>query len=89
MKLNKHNFSLNTPAIMGVCNVTLDSFSDGGKNYKTTEALTNIKKMYQCGAQIIDIGAESARPGSDPITYKEEIKRLSPILARLLLRPEN
>ena len=51
MKLNKYNFSLNIPAIMGVCNVTLDSFSDGGKNYKTSEALTNIKKMYQCSFQ--------------------------------------
>ena len=83
MKLNKHNFSLNIPAIMGVCNVTLDSFSDGGKNYKTSEALTNIKKMYQCGAQIIDIGAESARPGSDPISYQIEINKITPILKKL------
>ena len=83
MKLNKHNFSLNIPAIMGVCNVTLDSFSDGGKNYKTSEALTNIKKMYQCGAQIIDIGAESARPGSDPISYQKEINKITPILKKL------
>ena len=45
MKFNKHNFSLHRPAIMGICNVTLDSFSDGGKNYKTNEALKNIKKM--------------------------------------------
>ena len=83
MKFNKHNFSLHTPAIMGICNVTLDSFSDGGKNYKTNEALKNIKKMHQCGAQIIDIGAESARPGSDPISYQKEISKIAPILKKL------
>ena len=68
---------------MGICNVTQDSFSDGGLAYSTQDALKHIKNMHLKGANIIDIGAESARPGSDPITYKEEIKRLSPILARL------
>ena len=74
MKLNKHNFSLHTPVIMGICNVTKDSFSDGGLNYRKKDALKNIKDMFEQGASIIDIGAESARPGSDPISYKEEIK---------------
>ena len=65
---------------MGICNVTKDSFSDGGLNYRKKDALKNIKLMLKNGARIIDIGAESARPGSDPISYKEEIKRLDPIL---------
>ena len=65
---------------MGVCNVTEDSFSDGGYSYYKNDALKNIKLMYQHGAKIIDIGAESTRPGSDPISYKEEIKKLDPIL---------
>ena len=65
---------------MGVCNITQDSFSDGGVNYKKNDALKNIKLMLKSGASIIDIGAESARPGSDPISYKDEIKRISPIL---------
>ena len=65
---------------MGICNVTKDSFSDGGLNYQKKDALKNIKIMLKNGANIIDIGAESARPGSDPISYKEEIKRLDPIL---------
>jgi len=65
---------------MGVCNITKDSFSDGGLNYRKKDALNNIKFMLKNGASIIDIGAESARPGSDPISYKEEIKRLDPIL---------
>ena len=65
---------------MGICNVTKDSFSDGGINYRKKDALKNIKSMLEQGASIIDIGAESARPGSDPISYRDEIKRLEPIL---------
>ena len=80
MKLNNSEFSILSPTIMGICNVTKDSFSDGGKNFKTSDALKSIKQMLNDGAQIIDIGAESTRPGSDPITYKDEIKKLSPIL---------
>ena len=83
MILNKKKFNLTYPLIMGVCNLTKDSFSDGGKNYKTLDALQNIKKMYNQGASIIDIGAESTRPGSEPISYKLEIKRLEPILKKI------
>ena len=68
---------------MGICNVTKDSFSDGGLNYMKDDAIKNIKLMLKYGASIIDIGAESTRPGSDPISYNEEIKRLAPILKRL------
>ena len=83
MILNKEKFNLRFPLIMGVCNVTKDSFSDGGKSYKTSDALMNIKTMLKQGASIIDIGAESARPGSDPISYKKEIKKLEPILKKI------
>ena len=83
MKLGKNNFKLYSPIVMGICNVTPDSFSDGGKSFKQKDALKNIKNMLKEGAQIIDIGAESARPGSDPLSYKEEIKRLDPILKKL------
>ena len=83
MILNKNKFNFKNPLIMGICNVTKDSFSDGGKNYNTTDALKNIKKMWKDGASIIDIGAESTRPGSEPITYKKEIKKLEPILKKL------
>ena len=83
MKLGKYNFKLNSPVVMGICNVTPDSFSDGGQSFKKKDALNNINKMFKNGAQIIDIGAESARPGSDPLSYKEEIKRLDPILKKL------
>ena len=80
MKFNRSQITIKYPAIMGVCNITKDSFSDGGLNYRKKDALKNIKLMLKNGASIIDIGAESARPGSDPISYKEEIKRLDPIL---------
>ena len=83
MKLNNSEFSILSPTIMGICNVTKDSFSDGGKNFKTSDALKSIKQMLNDGAQIIDIGAESTRPGSDPITYQDEIKKISPILKKL------
>ena len=83
MLLNKNKFNLNFPLIMGVCNVTKDSFSDGGKNYHTSDALKNIKQMLKQGASMIDIGAESTRPGSDPITYQKEIMRLEPILKKI------
>ena len=83
MILNNNQFNLRYPLIMGICNVTKDSFSDGGKSYKTFDALKNIKTMWKSGASIIDIGAESARPGSDPITYKKEIQKLEPILKKI------
>ena len=47
MVLNKNKFNFQSPLIMGICNVTKDSFSDGGKNYKTSDALTNIKKNVE------------------------------------------
>jgi len=83
MLLNKNNFYVKSPQIMGICNVTKDSFSDGNKNFKTSDALKNINLMRKQGATIIDIGAESTRPGSDPITYQQEIKKLEPILKKI------
>ena len=68
---------------MGICNVTQDSFSDGGVAFRTKDAIKHIKSMVNAGGTIIDIGAESARPGSDPITYQKEIKKLKPILEQL------
>ena len=83
MKLGKYNFKITSPIIMGICNITPDSFSDGGKSFKTKDALKNIKLMLENGANIIDLGAESTRPGTDPLSYNEEINRLSPILKKI------
>ena len=83
MKFNKNLFTLKKPLLVGICNFTPDSFSDGGKTFSRTSALNHINSMVKDGAQIIDIGAESTRPNSEPITYKEEIRRLSKILPYL------
>ncbi|MEO0102970.1 MAG: dihydropteroate synthase [candidate division WOR-3 bacterium] len=67
--------------IMGILNLTPDSFYDGGRYLKPDEALRQAEKMAEEGADFIDIGAESTRPGSKPISAKEEIARLKPILS--------
>jgi dihydropteroate synthase len=71
------------PAVMGVLNVTPDSFSDGGQFASADRALAQAHKMVADGADIIDIGAESTRPygGSQPVTAEEELQRLQPVLA--------
>ena len=69
--------------IMGVLNVTPDSFSDGGKFFDPQKAVDHALKMERDGADLLDIGAESARPGSSPITAAEELLRLLPILRAL------
>src|SRR6188508_3894961 len=70
------------PAVMGVLNVTPDSFSDGGQFTAPERALAQARRMVAEGADIIDIGAESTRPyGAEPIPADEELNRLRPILA--------
>ena len=65
-----------TPQIMGVLNITPDSFSDGGLFFEETKAYSQAKLMVDSGATIIDIGGESTRPGSTTIDEKEEWKRV-------------
>jgi dihydropteroate synthase len=69
--------------IMGVLNVTPDSFSDGGKFFDVKRAVAHALAMQRDGADILDIGAESTRPGSLPISAAEELRRLLPVLAAL------
>src|SRR6202790_4836075 len=69
------------PAVMGVLNVTPDSFSDGGQFVAPERALAQARRMIAEGADIIDIGAESTRPyGAQPISAEEELRRLRPVL---------
>src|SRR5713226_2209157 len=73
------------PAVMGVLNVTPDSFSDGGHFAVPERALAQARRMVAEGADIIDIGAESTRPyGSEPVSADEELKRLQPILGDIV-----
>ncbi|HYI29055.1 MAG TPA: dihydropteroate synthase [Bradyrhizobium sp.] len=70
------------PAVMGILNITPDSFSDGGQFIAPESALAQARRMVAEGADIIDIGAESTRPyGAQPVTADEELQRLRPILA--------
>jgi dihydropteroate synthase len=69
--------------IMGVLNVTPDSFSDGGEHFSTDEAVAHGLEMAADGAQIIDVGGESTRPGAEPVTAEEEAARIMPVIEEL------
>ena len=69
--------------IMGVLNVTPDSFSDGGKFFAAEQAIEQGKRMAAEGAQIIDVGGESTRPGAESVSAKEETARVLPVIAKL------
>ena len=69
--------------VMGIVNVTPDSFSDGGKYFSPEEAVRRIKNLIADGADIIDIGAESTKPGATPLSWDDEWSRLEPVLTLL------
>ena len=69
--------------VMGVLNVTPDSFSDGGKFTDVGRAVEHARKMADAGADIIDVGGESTRPGSQPVSEEEELRRVVPLIERL------
>lgn len=73
--------------IFGILNVTPDSFSDGGENFSSEQAIHNAIQMSGEGADIIDIGAESTRPGAETLTTEEEWQRLEPVLTSLSSAP--
>ena len=72
--------SRDRPLVMGILNVTPDSFSDGGRFLTIDSALTHARKMVAGGADIIDVGGESTRPGADPVSASEEIDRILPVI---------
>jgi dihydropteroate synthase len=77
------NMTLEAPRIMGVVNVTPDSFSDGGLHATTGAAIAHARKLAGEGADILDIGGESTRPGSDPVGAEEEGARILPVIEGL------
>ena len=83
LKLNKHAYDLKRPLVMGILNITPDSFSDGGKYLDFSDAIKRAHAMIEEGVDIIDIGGESTRPGSDPVSIDEELKRITPIIEAL------
>ncbi len=85
MKISFKNkvLKLNTPQIMGILNVTPDSFSDGGKWNSVDNALVHAKQMVDDGATIIDIGGESTRPGAAIVPVQEELDRVIPAVEKI------
>jgi dihydropteroate synthase len=89
--LNRLNFSnslvdLSTPQVMGILNVTPDSFSDGGKYAQFDYALEQAEQMIASGATIIDIGGESTRPGAEAVSEQDELARVIPVLKAIKQR---
>ena len=78
-----YSFDTRTPVIMGILNVTPDSFSDGGSYADVDEALEAARSMVEQGALIIDVGGESTRPGADPVSLDEELARTIDVVERL------
>jgi dihydropteroate synthase len=71
------------PSVMGVVNVTPDSFSDGGLNFAPDDAVATARRQLDEGAAIVDVGGESTRPGSDSVPLEEELRRVVPVLEQL------
>lgn len=85
LKCGRHILHLGSRTyIMGILNVTPDSFSDGGSYLNMEKAIAHAKEMLVEGADIIDVGGESTRPGSDVISAEEELDRVLPIVKRLV-----
>lgn len=78
---------LQPPCVMGVVNVTPDSFSDGGEHLAALAARRTVDRMSASGAAIIDLGAESTRPGAERVGAGEQLRRLAPVLEDLARRP--
>jgi len=80
------SLDLSRPCVMGVLNVTPDSFSDGGDFFDVDRALRRAERMVEEGADILDIGGESTRPGAAPVSVHEEIERVVPVIEALAPR---
>jgi len=87
LKLGRFSLTLERPLIMGVVNVTPDSFSDGGRFFVTQQALEHARVLIEQGADILDIGGESSRPAAEPVGLDEELRRVMPVLEQLAQMP--
>jgi len=79
----KYQLNLSRPHVMGIVNVTPDSFSDGGKYTSTDLAVAHGLELITQGADILDIGGESTRPGAEPVSLDEELRRVIPVIEAL------
>jgi dihydropteroate synthase len=83
LRCGTHRLALDHPLVMGVLNVTPDSFSDGGRYLDAAQAIERAQQMLAEAADIIDIGGESTRPGAAPASEREELERVIPLLEKL------
>ncbi len=79
-----HRIDLSVPKVMGIVNMTPDSFSDGGQFASSSAAIEHCRRLIDEGADILDIGGESSRPGADPVSLEEERRRVLPVLEAVL-----
>lgn len=86
LRCASHTLDLTTPVVMGILNVTPDSFSDGGRFAHRDRAIEHALAMIEAGAGIIDVGGESTRPGADAVDAEEEIRRVVPVVEALRAR---
>ena len=86
LQAGKHFIHLDRPSVMGILNVTPDSFSDGGRFLDVDDALRQAAAMIDAGADIIDVGGESTRPGSDETSFQQELDRVLPVIEGMVGR---
>ncbi|HXU93747.1 MAG TPA: dihydropteroate synthase [Gallionella sp.] len=83
LRCGTYQFKLDRPLVMGIVNVTPDSFSDGGRFFSPTKAIDHAHELIAEGADILDIGGESTRPGAAPVGVQEELDRVLPLVEAL------
>ena len=83
LRCGKHTFDLSRPLVMGIVNVTPDSFYDGGRNLDLREAQDRARQMVADGADLVDVGGESTRPGAAEVPADEELGRVIPLVEAL------
>src|SRR5215510_8826568 len=81
--LRDRTLHITRPLVMGIVNVTPDSFSDGGQHATTDAAFAHALQLVTDGADILDIGGESTRPGAPPVPLEEELRRVTPVVEAL------
>mgnify|MGYP000491653948 CR=1 FL=1 len=84
LRCGKYQLDLTAPVVMGVLNVTPDSFSDGGQFNRVDKALAHARQMLMDGAKIVDVGGESTRPGAAAVSLQEEMDRVCPVVEALV-----
>ena len=83
LQCGRFSLELKRPLLMGVVNITPDSFSDGGRFHEREAAIAHARRLADEGADIVDLGGESTRPGAAPVSEEEELRRVIPVLERI------